>query len=57
MILKSEDYYIDPQTGKVILTEAYLSKRGYCCNSRCRHCPYDAGRASDEAVEAEYDLG
>lgn len=21
-------------------TESYLSKRGYCCNNNCKHCPY-----------------
>lgn len=57
MILKSEDYYIDPKTGKVILTEAYLLKRGYCCNSRCRHCPYGSDGRLNEDIEVEYDLG
>lgn len=26
--------------GKMVLTEHYLRKRGYCCNNGCRHCPY-----------------
>jgi len=32
--------YIDPETGKFVMSEYYLLKRNYCCNSKCRHCPY-----------------
>jgi hypothetical protein len=35
-----EDTYLDPATGYVVLTSAYLAQRGYCCGSGCRHCPY-----------------
>jgi hypothetical protein len=24
----------------IVFTAAYHLKRGYCCNSKCRHCPY-----------------
>ena len=34
------DTYTDPATGFVVLTAAYLARRGYCCASGCRHCPY-----------------
>lgn len=30
-------YYEGPY---MVFTEAYHLKRGYCCNSGCRHCPY-----------------
>jgi hypothetical protein len=30
-------YYEGPY---MVFTEAYHLKRGYCCNSSCRHCPY-----------------
>jgi len=33
-----EDFYVDD--GNSVFTEAYLKKRGYCCESGCRHCPY-----------------
>jgi hypothetical protein len=33
-----EDFYYEGQY--VVFTEAYHLKRGYCCNSSCRHCPY-----------------
>ncbi len=32
------DYYME--SGKMVLTAHFLLKRGYCCNSGCRHCPY-----------------
>ncbi|MCS6980575.1 MAG: DUF5522 domain-containing protein [Flavobacteriales bacterium] len=37
--LQPEDYYLSPE-GYIIFTEAYHLKRGYCCRSGCRHCPY-----------------
>jgi len=24
----------------IVFTEAYLRRRGYCCESGCRHCPW-----------------
>ena len=27
----------------VVFTAAYLLRRGYCCESGCRNCPYGAG--------------
>lgn len=35
----NEDYYIN-EDGYVVFTEEYHLKRGYCCESGCRHCPY-----------------
>jgi hypothetical protein len=32
------DYYFEGPY--VVFTEAYHLKRGECCNSGCRHCPY-----------------
>ncbi len=32
------DYYIE--RGYWVFTEKYLSERGHCCGSGCRHCPY-----------------
>ena len=37
--LDSEDYYIN-EDGFMVFTEKYLLKRGYCCESGCKHCPY-----------------
>jgi hypothetical protein len=32
------DYYIE--NGLFVFTATFLRKRGYCCDSGCRHCPY-----------------
>lgn len=32
------DYYLE--AGLMVFTAAFLLKRGYCCESGCRHCPY-----------------
>ena len=39
-LVEGVDYTIDPSTGLLVLTSAYLLKRGYCCNNDCRNCPY-----------------
>ena len=33
-----EDFYYE--NGLLVFTAAYHLKRGYCCDSGCRHCPY-----------------
>jgi len=38
-LIEGEDYYFD-DSGLMVLTGAYLSKRGFCCHQGCRHCPY-----------------
>lgn len=37
--LDKEDYYLSPE-GYMVFTEKYHLKRGYCCKSGCKHCPY-----------------
>ncbi len=44
------DYYVE--NGLFVFTAAFLLKRGYCCESGCRHCPYGysaSNRSSDSA--------
>ncbi|MDP9052522.1 MAG: DUF5522 domain-containing protein [Acidobacteriota bacterium] len=36
--LAPEDFYFDGPY--LVFTAAYHLKRGYCCHSGCRHCPY-----------------
>lgn len=36
--LRPEDFYMEGPY--MVFTEAYHLRRGYCCNSNCRHCPY-----------------
>jgi len=37
-LVEGEDYYLED--GKYVFTANYHLKRGYCCESGCRHCPY-----------------
>ncbi|MDX1666479.1 MAG: DUF5522 domain-containing protein [Saprospiraceae bacterium] len=43
------DYYLE--NGKYVFTRHFLLRRGYCCESGCRHCPYgfSAGEESSQA--------
>jgi hypothetical protein len=40
-----EDYYYDGPY--LVFTEQYHLKRGTCCGSGCRHCPYRSTPASE----------
>lgn len=37
--LEEGDFYLSKE-GYKVFTEQYHLKRGYCCESGCRHCPY-----------------
>ena len=37
--LLPSDFYME--NGKKVMTEDYHLRRGYCCGSGCRHCPYE----------------
>jgi hypothetical protein len=37
---EGRDTYVDPETGYEVFTAAYLLRRGICCGSACRHCPF-----------------
>jgi len=39
--LQPEDFYMEGPY--MVFTAAYHLRRGYCCNSDCRHCPYKDG--------------
>lgn len=43
---EGRDYYLE--NGLLVFTAAFLLKRGYCCESGCRHCPYDYIKQPDE---------
>ncbi|MCB1023704.1 MAG: hypothetical protein KDB79_04910 [Acidobacteria bacterium] len=36
--VEGQDFYYED--GLMVLTAKFLSKRGYCCDNGCRHCPY-----------------
>ena len=37
-LIEGEDFYLDGSW--LVFTEQFHRKRGYCCNSGCRHCPW-----------------
>lgn len=47
---KQPDFYVEK--GLVVYTAAYHIKRGQCCGSGCRHCPY-----SPKHVEGNTQVG
>jgi hypothetical protein len=43
---EGEDFYLDGPY--MVFTEAYHLRRGTCCGSDCRHCPYrDPAKAKE----------
>jgi hypothetical protein len=36
---RAGDFYIEGE--RVVFTAQYHRRRGYCCGSGCRHCPFD----------------
>jgi len=38
-LIEGEDFYLEG--GLMVFTRSYHLKRGHCCGSGCRHCPYD----------------
>ncbi|NQU84210.1 MAG: hypothetical protein HQ541_00465 [Mariniphaga sp.] len=36
---EGHDFYMS-KDGYRIMTEEYLTRRGYCCANGCKHCPY-----------------
>lgn len=48
-MLEQDDYYIE--NGYYVFTEKYHLKRGYCCKSECRHCPWKYSKKNKENTE------
>lgn len=40
-VAEGKETYIDPATGYMVLTRLAHERRGTCCGSACRHCPFD----------------
>ena len=49
-----EDYYLSEE-GYIVFTEKYHLKRGYCCESGCRHCPWKRKPKDREFGDAKSD--
>lgn len=52
-LIEGEDYYLED--GNWVFTAKYLLRRGYCCRSGCRHCPY--GYVPDNAGKPDLSSG
>ncbi len=39
-LIEGKDFYYN-EDGLVVLTREYHLKRGFCCESGCKHCPYN----------------
>ena len=51
--LTPEDYYYEGPY--LVFTAAYHLKRGSCCGSGCRHCPWRESPANDPKSEKSED--
>ena len=45
--LDPEDFY-NSEEGYIVFTEKYHLKRGHCCKSNCKHCPYGYDPKTDQ---------
>jgi GxxExxY protein len=50
--LEPEDFYLNEQ-GYRVFTEKYHLKRGHCCKSGCKHCPFGYDKKTDTLVHAK----
>lgn len=49
--LEDGDYYLE--NGLFVFTAQYHLKRGYCCGSGCRHCPYRVRESRERRAKGE----
>jgi hypothetical protein len=52
--LEPGDYYLEGEN--LVFTVNYHLKRGFCCGSGCRHCPYGFASECAPAVPGEEPL-
>lgn len=43
-LVEGKDYYLEGTM--MVFTERFLRRRGFCCESSCRHCPYGFSKNS-----------
>jgi hypothetical protein len=48
-LVEGVDYYFE--NGLMVFTREYHLKRGYCCQSGCRHCPYGFSKSAETAED------
>ncbi|EOR93254.1 hypothetical protein ADIARSV_3583 [Arcticibacter svalbardensis MN12-7] len=49
MLVEKQDFYFNKE-GKMVLTQSYHLKRGYCCKNKCIHCPWNYGQSDEIKV-------
>jgi len=50
-LIEGEDFYWDGEF--IVFTRAYHLRRGHCCGSGCRHCPYEPRWSQGSTVIAQ----
>jgi len=50
MLKEGEDYNINEE-GLFVFTREYHLKRGFCCKSGCKHCPYGFKKSNELKTE------
>jgi hypothetical protein len=50
-LVEGVDYYFE--NGLMVFTREYHLKRGYCCESGCRHCPWGFNKDQQPADDAD----
>jgi hypothetical protein len=48
-LVEGVDYIIE--NGRWVFTREFLLRRGYCCQSGCRHCPYGYTKPTAPAAQ------
>jgi len=53
-LVEGVDYYWEEVQGTKyrVLTEHFLSKRGFCCGNGCRHCPYSVNKKNNKGEKS-----
>lgn len=49
-LVEGEDFYREGVA--IVFTARFHLRRGYCCESGCRHCPYRAPERDEEQSDA-----
>jgi len=52
-LVEGIDYYFE--NGLMVFTREYHLRRGYCCQSGCRHCPYGFNKDEQLSPPAQQD--
>lgn len=54
-LVEGEDFY--REGAFVVFTAAYHLRRGRCCESGCRHCPYGFAKEGSESENTGNEAG